>query len=129
VAGLQQINGVTTRQFCGPATAQATVNGQALRWSNGECVTTSSAFTVTIGKVVLGSDATATALKTQYDYFGVTVRGTTDGTYNQAIIAFGYEGQAYAIINNTDTVSGGLKQGTFSGSDLKGVSISGSFTC
>jgi hypothetical protein len=131
VAGLQEINGVNSRQFCGPAKAQATVNGQSLSWSNGECVTNSSAsaFTVNIGRVILGSDATATALKKQYDYFGITVRATQDGAYSNNVIAFGYQGQSYALITNTLTLSGGLKQGTFNGSDLHGVTASGSFTC
>jgi hypothetical protein len=129
VAGVKAINGVNTRQFCGPAKAQATANGQSLSWSNGECTTTAGAFTLNIGRVILGSDAAAQELKKQYDYIGITLQATQDGTYSKAVIAFDYQGQAYALINNTLTLSGGLKQGTFNGSDLHGVTASGSFTC
>jgi hypothetical protein len=129
VAGVKEINGVNTRQFCGPATARATANGQTLSWSNGECTTTGEAFSVNIGRVILGSDAAAKELKKQYDYFGITLQATQDGTYSKAVIAFDYQGQSYALITNTLTLSGGLKQGSFTGADVKGVSVSGSFTC
>jgi hypothetical protein len=129
VAGVKEINGVNTRQFCGSATAQATASGQSLTWSNGECTTTSGAFSVNIGRIILGSDTAAKELKKQYDYFGITLQTTQDGTYSKAVIAFDHQGQSYALITNTLTLSGGLKQGSFTGSDLKGVSVSGSFTC
>jgi hypothetical protein len=129
VAGVKEINGVNTRQFCGPATAQATATGQSLTWSNGECSTTGGAFSINIGRIILGSDAAAKELKKQYDYFGITVQATQDGTYSKAVIAFDYQGQSYALITNTLTLSGGLKQGAFTGADLKGVLVSGSFTC
>lgn len=129
VAGTTEINSVNTRQFCGPAKAQATANGQTMDWSDGECSTTGSAFSVNIGRIILGSNDTAKELKKQYDYFGITLQATQDGTYNKAVIAFDYQGQSYALITNTLTLSGGLKQGSFTGADLKGVSVSGSFSC
>ncbi|HEY7020590.1 MAG TPA: hypothetical protein VH349_05695 [Ktedonobacterales bacterium] len=129
VAGTQEINGVNTRQFCGPAKAQATANGQTMNWSNGECATTGGAFSVNIGRIILGSNDAAKELKKQYDYFGITLQATSDGTYDKAVISMDYQGQSYALITNTLTLSGGMKQGTFTGNDLKGVSVSGSFTC
>jgi hypothetical protein len=129
VAGTQEINSVNTRQFCGPAKAQATANGQTMDWSDGECSTTGGAVSVNIGRIILGSNDAAKELKKQYDYFGITLQATQDGTYSKAVIAFDYQGQSYALITNTLTLSGGLKQGSFTGADLKGVSVSGSFTC
>jgi hypothetical protein len=129
VAGTQEINSVNTRQFCGPAKAQATANGQTMDWSDGECSTTGGAFSVNLGRIILGSNDAAKELKKQYDYFGITLQATQDGTYSKAVIAFDYQGQSYALITNTLTLSGGLKQGSFTGADLKGVSVSGSFTC
>jgi hypothetical protein len=128
-AGTQEINGVNTRQFCGPAKAQATANGQTMNWSNGECSTTGGAFSVNIGRIILGSNDAAKELKKKYDYFGITLQATSDGTYDKAVISMDYQGQSYALITSSLTLSGGMKQGTFTGSDLKGVSVSGSFTC
>jgi hypothetical protein len=129
VAGTEEINGVNTRQFCGSAKAQATANGQTMNWSNGECATTGGAFSVNIGRIILGSNDAAKELKKKYDYFGITLQATSDGAYDKAVISMDYQGQVYALITSSLTLSGGMKQGTFTGSDLKGISVSGSFTC
>jgi len=129
VAGTQEINGVNTRQFCGPAKAQATTNGQTMNWSNGECSTTGGAFSVNIGRIILGTSDAAKELKKQYDYFGITLQATNDGTYDKAVISMDYQGQSYALISSSLTLSDGMKLGTFTGNDLKGVSVNGSFSC
>jgi energy-converting hydrogenase Eha subunit F len=100
-----------------------------MNWSNGECSTTSSAFSVNIGKIILGTSDAAKELKKQYDYFGITLQAASDGTYDKAVISMDHQGQSYALITSSLTLSGGMKQGTFTGKDLKGVSVSGSFTC
>src|SRR5690348_13779952 len=53
VAGVKEINGVNTRQFCGPAKAQGTAGSQSLSFSDGDCQVISGQFTVNIGRIVL----------------------------------------------------------------------------
>ncbi|HEV8190882.1 MAG TPA: hypothetical protein VGP82_05290 [Ktedonobacterales bacterium] len=129
VAGVKEINGVNTRQFCGSAKAQATAGSQMLSWSDGDCQKVNGTFTVNIGRIVLGIDDAAKALKKQYDYFGITLEATKDGTYKNAALAFDYKGEGYALISNTLTLSGNLTKGTFSGRDLTNGAVSGSFNC
>jgi hypothetical protein len=121
-------------QFCGPAKAQTTFSGQTVNWSNGECSTSASlgAFGVNIGRGYSTVDnVDVSEYQKQWDYFFVGGQVTSDGTYNDNFnITFSYKGQYYTLFPNTLTLSGGLKQGTFTGTDHKtGASVSGSFTC
>jgi hypothetical protein len=128
-SGLEQINGVSTRSFCGSATAHATAGGQSLSWSNGACYADGTHAGVNIGRVILGSGDGAKALKQQYDYFGVTVEAKADGTYT-GIVSADYHGQAYALSQASVTFSGNLTQATFSGKVVgQNVTLSGSWTC
>ncbi len=129
VAEVKEINGVNTRQFCGPAKAQGTADGQSISFSNGDCQVVSGMFTVNIGRIVLGISDAAQELKKQYNYFGITLSATKDGTYKNAAIAFDYGGKGYALTSNTLVLSDNLTKGTFTGKDLANGTASGSFTC
>lgn len=129
VAGVKEINGVNTRQFCGPAKAQGTAGAQSISFSDGDCQVISGQFTLNIGRIVLGITDAAQQLKKQYNYFGITLSATKDGTYKNAAIAFDYGGTGYALTSNTLVLSDNLTKGTFTGSDRVHGDASGSFTC
>lgn len=129
VAVVKEINGVNTRQFCGSAKAQGTAGGQSISFSDGDCQVVSGQFTLNIGRIVLGITDAAQELKKQYNYFGVTLSTTKDGTFKNASIAFDYGGTGYALTSNTLVLSDNLTKGTFTGSDRVHGDASGSFTC
>jgi hypothetical protein len=131
VAGVSTINGITTRNFCGPAKATATVNGQIWSFSGGVCEQDATVgWGLNIGRVILGTDSAAASLKKQYDYFGVAVTDTVkDGTMTDIIVTGEYKGQSFSLINDSVTFSNGVTQGTFTGKDIQGGDVSGSFSC
>jgi hypothetical protein len=131
-ADTNTINGVSTRSFCGTATAQATIGSQVITWQHGECDTNTGNFTVNFGRVILGTGADADALKKQYDYFGLTVVGATkDGTYtDNGVVVMNYKGGVYALVDYNITLSNSESKGTFTGKDyISGQMVSGSFSC
>jgi hypothetical protein len=129
VAEVKEINGVNTRSFCGSASAQANVGGQAWSFQQGECETASGQFTVNIGRVILGTGSAADQLKQQYDYFGLTVTAAADGTYT-GIATGNHQGKNFNLTQAQITISGGMKKGTFSGTSYgDNTAVSGSFSC
>jgi hypothetical protein len=130
VAEVREINGVNTRSFCGPATATATVGGQQWSWTQGQCFNESGMVGVNIGRVILGTDVTAQQLKKQYDYFGVTVQASKDGTYPGTAIAGEYHGQDLTIVSGSVTLSSNLSKGSFTGDLFSGGGhVTGSWSC
>jgi hypothetical protein len=127
--GVAEINGITTRAFCGSATAQADVGGQTWSWTQGQCETLSRYFTVNIGRIIMDTGAAANQLKKQYDYFGTTFSAIADGTYTGSI-AGNYQGKDILTTGTTITLSDGMKKGTFTGTNLDdNIPVSGSFSC
>ncbi len=129
VSEVKQINGVDTRSFCGSTSAQATVGGQPWSWSNGECSSEMGMFSVNVGRVILGTGSAADDLKKQYDYFGIAVAATADGTYTGTADGH-YQGHLFAIPQAQITLSDNLHKGTFSGkSYMDGSTVTGSWSC
>lgn len=122
---------VSFDQFCGPAKAQTIINGQKVNWSNGNCIKGSTGFSLDIGRAVLSGNNAGQQYIKDYDFFNISTGSKIDGTYtNNAVIDFDYRGQGYVIVPVTLTLSGGIRQGTFTGTDRdSGASVSGSFIC
>jgi hypothetical protein len=118
--GPQIIDGVQTRQFCGPATASATVGGQSEAWSSGSCFMTAGEDGVDIGRIIIDptSSPQGRQLEQRYNYFGAAAAATTDGTYSGTLNA-DYHGQDVTA-NGTVTLAHHLQSGNFTGQTLTG---------
>lgn len=116
-------NGVI-RTFCsGPATATVAVGGATTVIKGGTCGKSGSYFTVNIG-VVVGSGYKGS----KPNYFGLDVPPTAT-TFTNAILSYAVGGSSGYATSNSGTVASNHKSGTFTGSDLEGKTVSGTFTC
>jgi hypothetical protein len=126
-AGTTTVGGSAARVFCGPATAVVAFAGKTFRFSSGAC-TTSPGFTVNIGTLILGTAAKARP------YFGVFLTAARPGTYSgkQAAVSFasGATRVSLAPTASSRVVLGSrLRSGSFTGRDILGRPLSGSFHC
>lgn len=116
-------NGVI-RTFCsGSATATVTVSGTTTVIKGGTCGKSGNYFTVNVGVVVSPSYKGA-----KPNYFGLDVPPTAT-SFTNAILSYAVGGAGGYATSNTGTVASNHKSGTFSGTDLQGRAVSGSFTC
>ena len=116
-------NGVV-RTFCtGSATAVVTAAGTTTVMKGGTCGKSGNYFSVNVGVV------TATTFKgSKPNYFGIDVPPTAT-SFNNAILSYAVGGAYGYATTNSGTVASNHKSGTFSGTDLQGNAVSGSFTC
>ena len=112
------------RTFCsGPATATVSTGGTTTVIKGGTCGKSGNYFTVNVG-VVVGPGYKGP----KPNYFGLDVPpGAT--TFSNAILSYAVHGAGGYATSNNGTVAANHKSGTFSGTDLEGTSVSGSFTC
>jgi len=116
-------NGVI-RTFCtGKATATVTAGGTTTVIKGGSCAKSGNYLTVNVGVV------TRTGFKgPKPNYFGLDVPPTAT-TFSNAILSYAVGGASGYATSNSGTVASNHKSGTFSGTDLEGKTVSGSFTC
>jgi hypothetical protein len=123
--GVRTIGGGNARVFCGPAKATARIGGKTFRFVNGSC-DRGSGFTLNIGTIAVGSASSR-------PYFGLDVPGNHPGTYRTATttVSFHTANRRFSVALDTPTVvlAAGLGAGAFSGRDLLGRSVRGTFTC
>jgi len=116
-------NGVI-RTFCtGKATAKVTVGGVATVIKGGTCAKSGNYFTVNVG-VVVGPGFKGP----KPNYFGLDAPPKAT-TFTNAVLSYAVGGKGGYATSNSGTVAPNHKSGTFSGTDLQGASVSGSFTC
>jgi hypothetical protein len=116
-------NGVI-RTFCsGPATATVTTAGITTVMKGGTCGKSGSYFTVNVGVVVSPSYKGS-----KPNYFGLDVPPKAT-TFSNAVLSYAVGGVGGYATSNSGTVASNHKSGTFSGTDLQGKTVSGSFTC
>ena len=116
-------NGVV-RTFCtGKATATITAGGATTLIKGGSCGKSGNYFTVNVG-VVVGPGFKGT----KPNYFGLDVPPTATA-FSNAILSYTASGVSGYASTNSGTVAPDHKSGTFSGTDLQGTSVTGSFTC
>ena len=112
------------RTFCtGSATATVTAAGTTTLMKGGSCATSGGYFTVNVG-VVTGPQFKGA----KPNYFGIDVPPTATA-FSNATLAFAVNGTGGYATTNSGTVAANHKSGTFSGTDLEGQTVSGSFTC
>ena len=116
-------NGVI-RTFCsGSATATVTTAGETTVMKGGTCGTSGSYFTVNIG-VVVGAGYKGS----KPNYFGLDVAPTATA-FTNAVLSYAVGGAGGYATSNSGSVTSNHKSGTFSGTDLTGKAVNGSFTC
>jgi hypothetical protein len=116
-------NGVI-RTFCsGAATATVTTAGTTTVMKGGTCGKSGSYFTVNVGVVV-----TPGYKGPKPNYFGLDVPPKAM-TFTDAVLSYAVGGVGGYATSNSGTVASNHKSGTFSGTDLQGQTVSGSFTC
>jgi hypothetical protein len=124
IPGVKTIGGAPARVFCGPAKATVTLAGRTYRIAGGVCQKAPS-FTVNVGALTFGG-------KTRLSYFGLTLPGRKDGTFTGNRVTLSFNAGAVRASLSRDAkvvVRGGLRAGTFSGRDLLGRKLAGSFAC
>jgi hypothetical protein len=123
--GVKTIGGASARVFCGPAKATAQVGGTTYRFASGTCQK-APGFTVNIGTLSFGSS--------KLSYFGVSLPRSAAGSYTgkQVTLSFNVGARRFSLSPSAGTkvvLAAGLRAGTFSGKDLSGLAVKGSFTC
>jgi len=131
--GMTKLQGQPARVFCGPAQATAAVAGRRYRFTDGVCGTSDGAFSVNIGTKVFGHPKSAPP------YFGLLVEGKRPGAHRGGTVLVGFSKGAFAVglaapggTARPDTqvvLAPDLRSGRFSGEDLSGRRVTGSFTC
>ena len=116
-------NGVI-RTFCsGPATAKVTSAGTTTVIKGGTCGKSGNYFTVNVG-VVVGPGYKGP----KPNYFGLDIPPKAT-SFTNAVLSYATGGVGGYATTNSGTVVPNHKSGTFSGTDLQGKTVSGSFTC
>jgi hypothetical protein len=112
------------RTFCsGQATATVTSAGTTTVIKGGTCGRSGMYFTVNVGVVVSPSYKGP-----KPNYFGLDVPPTAT-SFTNAVLSYATRGVGGYATSNSGTVASNHKSGTFSGTDLEGKTVSGSFTC
>ena len=116
-------NGVI-RTFCsGPATATVITAGGSTVIKGGTCGKSGSYFTVNVG-VVVGPSYKGP----RPNYFGLDVPPTATA-FTNAVLSYAVGGAGGYATSNSGNVASNHKSGTFSGTDLTGKAVNGSFSC
>jgi hypothetical protein len=116
-------NGIV-RTFCsGSASATVTANGSTTTIKGGTCGKSGNYFTVNVGVVISPSYKGS-----KPNYFGLDVPPTAT-SFTNAILAYAVKGTSGYATSNSGTVVPNHKSGSFSGTDLEGKAVSGTFTC
>ena len=97
------------------------VAGVAHTLNGGVCETQGPMFSLNLG-VFSGPDLAGP----KPDYVGLTAQAAS-GPFTNAVLAVNVDGKAYAVTQNSGTVS--PTGGTFAGKAMGGEEVSGSFTC
>lgn len=111
-----------TQSFCtGKAVIKITIGATTTTIKGGTCEVSGAYFTVNAGVVVA-----PTFKGTKPNYFGMDAPKTS-GAFSNATLAYVVGGTSGFLSKNSGTTN--HKTGTFSGTDLSGNAVSGSFTC
>ncbi|HXA30634.1 MAG TPA: hypothetical protein VNV87_00145 [Acidimicrobiales bacterium] len=116
-------NGVI-RTFCGGKVVITLTTGAGTSTiKGGTCGVSGGYFTVNSGVVI---DSSFKGAKPNYFGLDVPPKATT---FTNAILTYTVNGVGGAVTQNSGTVTANHKSGTFTGTDLTGTAVSGSFSC
>jgi hypothetical protein len=124
--GAKTIGGAPARVFCGPAKATARLGGTAYRFANGACQK-APGFTVNLGTLSFAASSPVA-------YLGISLPQAKAGTYAGRQVTVSFSTGKRRVSLRTDSAArvvlhAGLHSGTFSGADLSGKKVTGSFSC
>ena len=110
------------RVFCGPAEATVHVGSHTYRLHGGSCIRVPSGFALNIGTMSLAP--------TPRPYLGIVLESSKPGRHDRPTVALNTNGKRIALRStSTVTLSAGGAKGSFSGRDLAGRAVSGTFSC
>ena len=112
------------RTFCGgKAVIKLTTGTTTSTIKGGTCGVSGGYFTVNSGVVI---DSSFKGAKPNYFGLDAPPKATT---FTNAILTYAVNGVGGAVTKNSGTVAANHKSGTFTGTELTGTPVSGSFTC
>jgi hypothetical protein len=116
-------NGVI-RTFCtGTATATVTVGSTTTTMKGGTCAKSGPYFTVNVGVVVGPGFKGIKPL-----YFGLDIPPKAT-SFTNGVLSYAVGGTGGYAATNSGTVTSNHKHGTFSGTDMNGAPVRGTFSC
>ena len=120
---IKTIGGAPARVFCGPAQATVHVGSRTYRLHGGTCIRVASGFTLNIGTLSF-------AAKTPPPYLGISLTSSKPGRHDRPTVALNANGKRVSLrTTSTVTLAAGAAKGSFSGRDLSGAAIRGTFSC
>jgi hypothetical protein len=112
------------RTFCdGKAVITLTTGTATSTIKGGTCGVSGGYFTVNSGVVI---DSSFKGSKPSYFGLDAPPKATT---FTNAVLSYVVNGVGGAVTQNSGTVAANHKSGTFTGTELTGTPVSGSFTC
>ena len=122
--GIEVVNKLTIRVFCGSAKVTVRSGGVVYKRSNGAC------YLEAVSSLVIGLGRyTSTGLKPLYPALFMVIAAPKDGTYRAGTLTLQRKGKILTSGKITVVVRDKRTRGTFTGEFLKGPKFSGSFTC
>jgi hypothetical protein len=120
---VKTVAGAPARVFCGPAQATVHVGSRTFRLHGGSCVRLASGFTLNIGTLSF-------AAKTLPPYLGISLTSSKPGRHARPTVALTSGGKRITLrTTSAVTLGAGAAKGSFSGRDLSGAAVRGTFSC
>ena len=113
--------GLEAWHFCGPATAAISLGSTTVQLTSGWCETNAAGYSVAIGTQLFGSPSPAQ----EPDMLNILANPTTGSGSIGGVVAHKH----WLLIGQSVTFGAGKTSGTFTGSDISGAAVTGSFTC
>ncbi len=111
------------RVFCGPAQATVHVGSHTYRMHGGSCIRVASGFTLNIGTMSLAPTSPP-------PYLGITLESSKPGAHGRPTLALVASGKRVSLSRGAIvTLAAGGAKGSFSGHDLSGAAVRGTFSC
>ena len=115
------LDGLEAWHFCGPATATITLGTTTVQLTSGWCETNAAGYSVAIGTQLFGSPSPAQ----EPDMLNILANPTTGSGSIGGVVAHKH----WLLIGRSVAFGAGKLSGTFTGSDISGAAVNGSFTC
>jgi hypothetical protein len=115
------LDGFEAWHFCGPATATVTLGSTTVQIASGWCETNAAGYSVAIGTQLFGSPSPTQ----EPDMLNILADPNTGSGSIGGVVAHKH----WLLIGQSVTFGAGKTSGTFTGSDVSGAAVHGSFTC
>ena len=116
------LDGFEAWHFCGPATATVTLGSTTVQITSGWCETNAAGYSVAIGTQLFGSPSPTQ----EPDMLNILADSTTGSGPIGGVVAHKHW---LLLGQSVVTFGAGKTSGAFTGSDVSGAAVHGSFTC